>query len=51
MKGQTWTTANEDFHKKFNQPVLLIEGEKDNFVPLDDALDMIKVYILRISLD
>ena len=43
MKGQSWTSANEEFHKKFNQPVLLIEGEKDNFVPLDEALDMIKV--------
>ena len=43
MKGQIWSAATEDFHRLIKQPVLLIEGENDQFVPIHDALDMIKV--------
>lgn len=45
MKGQIWRTANEEYHKTIKQKVLLIEGEDDNFVPIEDAYDMIKVII------
>jgi hypothetical protein len=43
MKGQKWSAATQEFHKQINQPILLIEGEKDRLVPIDDALDMIEV--------
>lgn len=43
MNGQIWKTTSEEFHKQVKQPVLLIEGENDKFVPINDALDMIKV--------
>ena len=43
MKGQRWSAATEEYHKKIKQPVLLIEGENDKLVPIDDALDMIGV--------
>jgi abhydrolase domain-containing protein 8 len=46
MKGQIWKSATEEFHKQINQPVLLIEGKNDKFVPIYDALDMIKVLII-----
>ncbi len=29
MKGQVWRAGNEQYHKKINQSVLLIEGEND----------------------
>ncbi len=44
MKGQNWKTANQEFHSTIKQKVLLIEGENDQFVPIEDALDMIKVH-------
>lgn len=44
MKGQNWRTANEAFHSTIRQKVLLIEGQDDKFVPIEDALDMIKVH-------
>jgi dipeptidyl aminopeptidase/acylaminoacyl peptidase len=43
MKGQIWRAANEDFHRSLKQPVLLIEGDDDKFVPIEDAIDMVKV--------
>lgn len=43
MRGQIWRTANEAFHASIKQQVLLIEGEEDKFVPLEDAFDMIKI--------
>ena len=43
MKGQIWRAANESYHKTIEQSVLLIEGQNDNFIPLSDAIDMIKV--------
>lgn len=43
MKGQIWRSANEDFHHSLKQPVLLIEGDGDKFVPIEDAVDMVKV--------
>jgi len=43
MKGQIWRAANENYHKTIEQSVLLIEGQNDNFIPLSDAIDMIKV--------
>ena len=46
MKGQIWKSATEEFHKQINQPVLLIEGKNDKFVPIYDALDMIKVLFI-----
>ncbi len=29
MMGQVWRAGNEQYHKKINQSVLLIEGEND----------------------
>jgi len=29
MQGQVWPEGNEQYHRKINQPVLLIEGEND----------------------
>jgi hypothetical protein len=43
MKGQVWHAGNENYHKKIEQPVLLVEGTDDQFIPLSDSLDMIKV--------
>ncbi len=50
MKGQNWRTANESFHSTIRQKVLLIEGENDKFVPIEDALDMIKVCFVLFEL-
>ena len=44
MQGQTWNTGAEQYHKTAgNHCVLLIEGENDKFVPLDDSLDMLRL--------
>ena len=53
MKGQVWKAGLEDFHRNLLQPFLLIEGENDSFVPLEDALDMLKVikYAYLVVLD
>lgn len=43
MKGQYWqpSYSKADYFK--NQKVLLIEGSDDNFVPFEDAFEMMKV--------
>ena len=46
MRGQVWTVADELYHKRIKIPMLLIEGECDNFVPLDDAKEMLHVYTI-----
>ena len=43
MKGQVWLAATEEYHRHLAPSVLLIEGEQDQFVPIEDALDMIRV--------
>ena len=43
MKGQTWHTGPEQYHKMAKHCVLMIEGEHDKFVPLEDSMEMIRL--------
>ena len=43
MRGQSWRWGDEKFHATIAQHVLLIQGEQDRLVPLDEAYDMLKV--------
>jgi pimeloyl-ACP methyl ester carboxylesterase len=43
MKGQTWLTGDDQYHRVAKHCVLMIEGERDAFVPLEDSMEMIRL--------
>jgi pimeloyl-ACP methyl ester carboxylesterase len=43
MKGQVWHTGTDQYHKTSKHCVLLIEGENDPFVPIEDSIEMIRL--------
>ena len=43
MNGQMWPAGGEDFHLWINVPTLIIHGEQDKLISLEEEQEMLKV--------
>ena len=46
LRGQYWPEGDASFHRRLNQPTLLLYGMRDPFISLIEQCEMEKVSIL-----